>query len=92
MRTIGDLERIRRHHAAAAEGARLEARRAGLEVGERLRAALGVLDLYKTTTFKYEDVGIEQNRNAVVSVRVCSGASVFAQRILPSIVDIWQIL
>ena len=42
MRTIGDLERIRRHHAAAAEGARLEARRAGLEVGERLRAALGV--------------------------------------------------
>jgi hypothetical protein len=42
MHTIGDLERIRRHHAAAAEGARLEARRAGLEVGERLRAALGV--------------------------------------------------
>ena len=45
MRTIGDLERIRRHHAAAAEGARLEARRAGLEVGERLRAALGAVYL-----------------------------------------------
>tara|TARA_B110000971_G_C20018788_1_gene505244 strand:+ start:790 stop:942 length:153 start_codon:yes stop_codon:yes gene_type:complete len=40
--TIRNIERIGRHYAAAAEGTRLKPDSTGLEVGERLRATLGV--------------------------------------------------